>query len=306
MPKIQHYILLQLMVLIAGFTGILGDLITVSADYITFYRTGIAFLSILLIGIFFKKGGGINRKQLIIFLGTGALVGLHWYTFFYSIKVSTVSVGVVCMSSMTLFTSFLEPLFFKRKFRLSELFLALLIICGLVMIFGFESEYHLGIAIGIASAFFASLFNTINGVLIGQASSFKITQYEMLGGFITLAVILLLQNKINADAFQVSAADWGYLMLLGIICTTFAFMLSVWLMKFLTPFTVSMSLNMEPVYTILIVLLIDYVNGTHKEVMSWGFYLGAAIIISAIITNAFLKRRHQRKKSALEKEIILG
>ena len=119
----------------------------------------------------------------------------------------------------------------------------------------------------------------------------------MLGGFLILGVILLFQGKVNPSNFNISASDWLYLSILGILCTTVAFMVSVWVMKFVTPFTVSMSVNMEPIYTIIIALGIDAYLGTNKEQMSGGFYLGAAIILAAIFTNAFLKKMAKKKLS---------
>lgn len=294
--KLKYYLILQLIVLFAGFTGVLGDYITLDADYITFFRTGIATLSLLLIGLFIKKSKPTSRKLILMFFLTGFIVGLHWYTFFYSIKVSTVSVGVVCMSSATLFTSFLEPIIFKRKFLIRELILSIAIIAGLVIISQVEGEYYLGLITGLISAFLAALFNVLNGKFVGETSSFTITKYEILGAFSLLAVILFANGKIHTEAFNVSTSDWVYLLILGLVCTTFAFMVSVWVMKFVTPFTVSMSLNMEPIYAIIIVLIIDSVMGTHEEEMTKGFYVGTVIIIGSIFTNAYFKKRNDKSK----------
>ncbi|UKN00504.1 DMT family transporter [Paracrocinitomix mangrovi] len=290
----KYYIILHLVVLVFGFTGILGDYISVSADFITFFRTGISFISLILIG-FFIKTSKIQPQTAFKLILIGGVVGLHWFMFFYAIKVSTVSIGVVCMSSATLFTSILEPIVFKRKFQLNELFLSFAIIGGIMVIFGFETEHYIGILAGLLSAFLAALFTVLNGKLISGVSSFHITKYEMLGGFLTSGIFLLSMGKLEISSFNLSGSDWTYLLVLGLICTTVAFMLSVWVMKFVTPFTVSMSVNMEPIYTILIVLLIDVVNGTSKEKMSTGFYFGTAIILASIFLNAYLKKQQKRK-----------
>lgn len=296
--KLKYYIILHIIVLVWGFTGILGNLISVDADVITFIRTAISFASLLLLGIFLKNERLPSRKQLLTLLGVGAIIGVHWVTFFYAIKASTVSVGVVCMSSTTLFTSILEPLVFKRKFMVSELLLSFLIIAGIVIIFGFETNYYVGIISSLISAFLAATFTVINGKLIKNISPFQITKYEMLGGSLVVLIMLASTGKLSAEHFQLTQMDWVYLLILGIICTTVAFMVSVWVMKYVTPFTVSMSVNMEPIYTVLIVLLIDAYNGTNEEHMSWGFYLGACIIIAAIFINAYLKKRlNNRAKS---------
>ena len=286
-----------MIVLIWGFTGILGDQISVSADYITFYRMSIAFASLLLIAIFIKKTERVGTKTILILLGTGSIIGLHWFTFFHAIKLSTVSVGVVCMSTATLFTSIIEPIIFKRKFLPSELILSLFIIAGIIIIFGFEASYSTGIIVGITSAFLASTFTVINGKMVEKIPSFKITLYEMLGGALTLMCILIFNNKMTLEGLEVTSLDWVYLLILGILCTTVAFLVSVWVMKYLTPFTVSMSLNLEPIYTIILALVIGYFTDSSKEVMSIEFYLGGGMILVAIFVNSFLKRKKAKKKS---------
>jgi drug/metabolite transporter (DMT)-like permease len=302
--KLKYYIILHLVVLVWGITGILGDNISMSADKITFYRTGISFLSLLGLGLFISSASKLTAKQRINLILTGAIVGLHWYSFFYSIKVSNVSIGVVCMSSSTLFTSILEPIIFKRPFLFSEFILSFVIIGGIVIIFGFESGYYLGIIFGLVSAFLAALFTVINGRFIATISSFQITKYEMLGGVLTLGIISVLNGNLDFNLMDVANSDWVFLLILGLVCTTAAFMISVWVMKYVTPFTVSMSVNMEPIYTIIIAVCIELYMGTSKEQMSWGFYLGGLIIIAAIFTNALIKKRANQKinKTILEPE----
>ncbi len=301
--KLKYYVILHLIVLIWGITGILGDEINLSADKITFFRTLISLFSLVLVGIFLKKSSQITPKQIAQITATGVVVGLHWFCFFYSIKLSTVSIGVVCMSSSTLFTSIIEPIIFKRKFLISELLLSLCIIGGILIIFGFESQYYWGICFGLLAALFAALFTVINGRFITKVSSFNITKYEMLGGSITLFIILLFSGKVDSNLFTVPALDWLYLIILGIVCTTMAFMVSVWVMKHVTPFTVSMSVNMEPIYTIIIALIIAMYRGTDKEQMSSGFYVGGSVILLSIFTNAYLKKR-SKSKIAKEKQTL--
>lgn len=293
--KLKYYLILHLIVMIWGITGILGDEISLTAGEITFYRTLISLASLILVGLFIKKKVKITGLQIAMVTGTGVIVGLHWYCFFYSIKMSTVSIGVVCMSSSTLFTSILEPIIFKRKFLFSEFLLSLCIIAGIVIIFGFEAQYYLGICFGLISAYLAALFTVINGRLIKKVSSFNITKYEMLGATITLFFILLFSDRINLNLLDISNTNLFYLSILGIVCTTMAFMVSVWVMKFVTPFTVSMSVNMEPIYTIIIALGLASYRGTNKEQMSGGFYLGASIILISIFANAYLKKRAKNK-----------
>jgi len=291
--SLKYQFVLHFVVLIWGFTGILGGLISLEANEITFFRTGIAFLTLFVLW-FLIKGRKLSPKQISWLLITGVVVGLHWITFFYAIKISTISIAVVCMSASTLFTSFLEPMLFKRRYYFSELILSIAVGIGVTIIFGFESQYTWGIIIGLISAFFSALFNVLNGLFVKTMPSHQITMWEMLGGFITAAFFLLFTGKFQPELFDVSSTDWLYLTILATVCTSFAFITAVWVMKFVTPFTVSISVNMEPVYTILIALFIDYLNGTNNEKMSDGFYLGGLIIIAAILIHAWLKT----KKSA--------
>lgn len=292
--NLKHYFLLNLTVFIWGFTGVLGAEISLDANSIVFYRMGIAFISLVLIGIFFKKKRRLNWKEITLVLLTGAVVGFHWFTFFLSIKISTVQVAVVCMSSATLFTAFLEPLLFKRKVLMSEIVLSFFIVTGIVLIIGFEPDHLLGIMVGLLSAFLAAVFNVVNGRFIKTMPSFQITKYEMLGGFITMSILMLSISGMSASTFNVSGLDWIYLLVLALVCTTAAFLTSVWLMKFLSPFTVSMSINMEPIYAILIVIVLNFFRGGVYEKMSLGFYMGTLIIIGSIFVNAYLKKKKSK------------
>ncbi|MCG8576609.1 MAG: DMT family transporter [Flavobacteriales bacterium] len=285
----KYQFILQCIVLVWGFTGILGDQIQMDSEQITFFRTAIACLSLLLIIPLAKSQKHPSLKQIVQLLGVGIIVGVHWFAFFYAIKVSNVSVAVVCMASSTLFTSLLEPLLFGRKFLPSELFLSISTLIGIIAIFGFEFHYYLGICFGLLCAFLGALFTVINGRLTQSVSSLHITFYEMMGGCLTMAVFMAFSGKLNGELFNATNMDWIYLLILGIVCTSIAFMSSVWVMKHVSPFSVSISLNMEPIYTILLAVLIDYLSGTNKEQMSVGFYVGGGIIILAIFVNAYLK-----------------
>ena len=304
--NLKYQVILQLVIIIWGATGILGDYINlesisdvfvisqgVVSMKIVFYRTGIAVLSLVFIGLFVKKTRRLSRKEILTLLIVGFIIGLHWITFFYAIKVSTISIGIVCMTLSTLFTSFLEPLFFKRKINFHEILISLLIIVGILIIFGFEFEYYLGIISGVISAFFASLFTVINGRLIKTIPSFKITKIELMGACFVSIIGLLCFGEVDTNLLIVSQENLIYLSILALICTTLAFLISVWVMKFVTPFTVSVSLNMEPIYTIIVAVLLNPV----KEKMSLGFYAGGLIILIAIFTNALLKKRARKIKT---------
>lgn len=303
--NLKYQFILHFIVLIWGLTGILGDHINLGVDKslgheldqanisfkIVFFRTLIAFISLFIIGLFIKRKVTLTLKQILMLIGVGCIIGLHWFSFFYAIKVSTVSIGVVCMTLSTLFTSFLEPLIFGRKISFYEIVISLIIIAGITIIFGFEFEYALGIIFGIISAFFASLFTVLNGKFIKSIPSFKITKFEMLGAALFTGAGLYFFGEWQWSLFNVSSENATYLLILALVCTTFAFMVSVWVMKYVTPFTVSISINMEPIYTIIVALALNPL----KEKMTLGFYLGGGLIILAIFTNAYLKKMARKK-----------
>jgi drug/metabolite transporter (DMT)-like permease len=285
--KYKHQLILHVIVLVWGLTGILGEYISLSSSKIVFFRTLIALLSLILIGFFIKQSKRLSFNQVLKIIGVGVIVGLHWFTFFYSIKVSTISIGVVCMSLTTLFVALIEPIIFKRKLSKTELLISVFILIGIIIIFGFEFKYVEGILFGVFSALMAATFSVFNGQLIKTVSSFAITKYEMLGAVLVSSVIMLFGNEFDSNLFEMSFTDGMLLLFLGLVCTTAAFMISVWVMKFLGPFTVSVSINMEPIYTIIIAVIL----APEKEKMTYGFYIGGAVIIGAIFTNAYLKRK---------------
>lgn len=293
-PKLKYHLVLQFVVIIAGFTGILGDWISISAEKVTFYRTLIAVACLFPLALWIKKPA-VEFKLILYFLGIGVVVGFHWFTFFYSIKVSTISIAVICLSTSSLFMAFLEPIIFKRSIRPAEILLSVFIIFGMLLIFSFESDQVEGIIFGVISAFLASLFTVFNGKFVKKVPSLTITKYEMAGACLTMLAALFFNGDINMALVTLSADDWLYLVFLGVICTGLAFMLSVWVMEQVAPFTVSISYNLEPIYTIILALGIDWYYGTTKEHMSEGFYTGGGIILAAVFINALLKRKRMLK-----------
>ena len=219
----------------------------------------------------------------------GVIVALHWVFFFEALKVSTVSVTLATLASATLFTSILEPIFFRKKIVAYEIIFGLVVIAGLLLIFSFETKYKLGIIYSLFSAFLASLFTTINGIFIAdKGSPIKITLYEMLGSVVIISLYLMGSGNFTFDTLSLFNEgidtfwlDLIYLLILGVICTAVAFVVSVDVMKKLTPFTVSISINMEPIYAIILALLFF----GESEKMSWGFYLGAAMVMTTIFGN---------------------
>lgn len=298
--KNRNSLLLHFVILIWGFTGILGKLIQIDSSFIVFYRMLIAFVSLLLFFWFSSRNPIEDRSKVIRYILTGFIIAAHWSFFFEAIKVSTVSVALTCLASASLFVAFIEPLLFQRKVNILEVVFGSLVIIGLLMIFNFETEYSLGIIYALISAFCAALFSTLNGLFVKKGNSFRISLYEMLGGVIGVSIYLIINGELST--FQVpSATDWIYLLILGVICTAFAFVVSVEVMKTLTPFTVSVSINMEPIYAIFLALAFF----GDEELMSPGFYTGAVLIFTTVMANGISKSpRGQRWISSFKKMVF--
>lgn len=292
--RTQDLILLHFIVLILSFTAILGKLITIDADNLVWYRMFIAFLGIAGYLKFKNKSASITRKQLMSYLGVGAIIAAHWYTFFASIKISNVSIALVALSVTTLFVALLQPLFFKRKIVGYEVFLSLLTIIGIATIFNVETQYTMGMIYGLVSALLAALFSLFNARLIVKNDATVISLYEMLGGVTIFTLIFLFTGKFDAEFFSVSATDWGWLLILGLVCTSFAYVGTVKVLRHLSPFTVSISINLEPVYGIILALLIF----GESEAMNPAFYFGGGLILVSILLNAWFKKRAMKNRPA--------
>lgn len=282
--------LLHLTVWVWGFTGILGALISVSAVYLVWYRVLIASLSLFLYFKIVGKPIKIPTRQAVIYLLNGGLVGLHWLLFFHAIKVSTVSVTLVCLSSVTLFTSILEPLIKRKRISMAEVITGMLIIAGIYLIFTFESDYTWGIIFGLSCALMASLFSIINSQLMQTGSATTISFYEMLGAFLWVTLFMLFTGKID-EKLWLNGSDLLYLLLLGTVCTAAAYVAGVAVMKELSAFTVALVTNLEPVYGI----ILAWIFFGQSEKMSWGFYLGAVIVLSAVFLFPYFKKTIEKQ-----------
>lgn len=282
----RNILILHFTVLIWGFTGVLGELISVSALHLVWYRVLIAALSLWVFFMFKRRSIRISMAQLGQYLAVGSLVGLHWVLFFHAIKISTVSVTLVTLSSVTLFTSILEPIINRKRISISDVMVGLLIIFGIYLIFKFEFQYFWGIVYGLSCAFCASIFSIFNARMVKKASPTIITFYEMIGAFAVVSIMLAVVGQFD-EQFYLSQSDLLYLLLLGGLCTAFAYVLGVAVMKELSAFTVALTTNLEPVYGIILALMIF----GQREAMSTGFYFGAIIILGAVFIYPYLKTK---------------
>ncbi|GHE23726.1 DMT family transporter [Sphingobacterium griseoflavum] len=293
-PINKNVLILHFTVLIWGFTGVLGELISISALHLVWYRVLIAALSLFVYFIMMGKSVYVCKERLVQFLMVGGLVGLHWVLFFHAIKIANVSVTLVTLSSVTLFTSILEPIINRKKIALSDVGVGLVIVFGIYLIFKFEFQYVWGILCGLSCAVCASIFSILNARMVKHTSPTIITFYEMLGAGFWVSVIMLLAGDFNVRMWP-QGSDWAYLLLLGVLCTAVAYVLGVAVMKELTAFTVALTTNMEPVYGIILAVLIF----GHKETMSVGFYVGAVIVLGAVFIYPYIKTYIEKKERRL-------
>ncbi|PHR98464.1 MAG: EamA family transporter [Leeuwenhoekiella sp.] len=294
--SLKDYLHLHLIVFIWGFTAVLGALISIGALELVWYRMGLASLAIF--GYLkFKKIPLITKpKVLALMIGAGMLIALHWITFFGAIKMANVSVTLAMMSTGAFFTSILEPLFYKRKIIGYEIVFGLLVIVGLYLIFNVETRYTAGILVALLSALLAAFFTLINGKLVKEHHPVKISFFEMLSGAGSITVFLALTSRFDSVFFSLQASDWWYLAILALVCTAYAFIASVTVMRNLSPYTVMLTTNLEPVYGIILAFIIL----GDAERMHTDFYLGAVLILITVILNGIFKTRERKKRRLLE------
>jgi len=296
--KLQDYLHLHLIVFIWGFTAILGKLISIDAIPLVWYRMFLASLFIAIYFIVFKKRFKVDKAGILKFFFTGLIIALHWITFFKAIKVSNVSVALVTMSTGAFFTSFIEPFFFKRKIRIIEIFLGAMVIGGLYIIFSFESQYTLGIIYALISSFLSALFAVLNGLYIKDYDANVISFYQLFFGSTFITLFLLITGAFTLEFFLLKSTDWLYLIILSSVCTAYAFIASVKVMRHITPYTVMLTINLEPVYAIILALFIF----GESEKMNSEFYIGAFIVLFVVLLNGVLKnmKRFVKKRGELQ------
>lgn len=293
--SVKSYSLLHLIVFIWGFTAVLGALISLDALPLVWWRMTLAVFFIFVYMKFKQINFKVPKKTILLFLIAGLIIALHWFTFFKAIKVSNVSVTLACLSTGAFFTSILEPILFGRKIIWYEVLFGLIVVAGLYIIFQVEGDYYLGIILALISAFLSALFSVINGKFAKEYNAATISFYELLGGVLCLTIFLLYSGGFTYDFFAISLSDLGWLVLLASICTAYAFIVSVDVMKHLSPYTVMLTINLEPIYGIILAVLIFQ----EKEKMNPSFYLGAAIILSTVVLNGILKNYQKKKKLKL-------
>lgn len=287
---------LHLIVFLWGFTAILGKLIHTNAQNLVFYRMSFAAFFLFLFIRFYKKESiKVSKKLFFQLSAIGGFMAFHWLCFFYSIKVSNVSIALSCLSLSTIFASLLEPLVFKRKVDLAEVVIGIVIVLCMGLIFKTEFQYKEGIFYGILTALFGTVFGVFNGKIFGKTSSGNIIFYEIFSGFLILTVFYTLTGQIF-QVNEISTRDLALVVLLASVFTAFPMLESINLMKYISPFTLILTVNLEPVYGI---ILAFFIFG-ESEQMSPVFYGASLIMISAIVINGVLKARKKTAQKSLE------
>ena len=293
--NLKHYLHLHFLVFIAGFTAILGEAISLGSIALVWHIMLIAFVLTFLFLIFRKYDFKINLRDFFNFSLAGIIIALHWITFFEAIEQSNISITLAMFSTGAFFASLLEPIFFKRKIKPVEIILGCVVICGVFIILKANINSFVGVFLGIVSALLASLFSVFNGKLVQNNNPFLISFYEFLSGVVFILLYLIFSDNVSdLTISSLFSYDYLYVFILGSICTAYAFIASIYILKFLSPYTLVLTYNLEPVYGILLAIFIF----PDTEKMEFSFYIGTLIIISTIIINSILKIKNNKKTSS--------
>ncbi|WP_040279921.1 DMT family transporter [Psychroserpens damuponensis] len=298
--KLTNYFHLHLLVFIAGFTAILGELISIGSTALVWYRMLIAGVLMFLYIKIIKLKIQVSTKTKLKFFGAGIIIALHWITFFEAINQSNISITLAMFSTGAFFASFIEPLIYKRQIIWYEILFGMIVILGVFLITQSEIKYLNGILLGISSALFSTLFAVINGKFIAEHRATVISFYEFLSGVVFLSIfILLYHGGFTAEFFVLSTSDWVYIAILASVCTAYAFIGSVDVMRHISPYTVILTYNLEPLYGIALALVLF----PETEIMSTQFYYGAFLVLSTVIADGILKnyKNHKNKSSLVNK-----
>ena len=275
-----------------GFTGILGKLIHLDAYTIVWHRVLIAVIGLLTVLLLLKKSVfPVQKSHFWKSAGVGVVVALHWMTFYKSIELSTASLGIFCLSTATLHVTWLGPLISKQRFSWAEFIMGLIVIFGIYFVsFDFNSNDLKALQYGLLSALFAALFSVLNARLSKDIEPYKMSLYELLSAFVFLSFFLLFSGKMSLEIFTMELSDFLWLLFLGLLCTSFAFLASIEVVKRLGAFTFSLSVNLEPVYTIILAIVILH----EDELLNGNFYFGSALIVLVVLANALYKYRFNK------------
>ncbi len=288
----RAYAYMHIAIFLWGFTGILGRAISLDYGQLVWYRMLLSALSLGLYIWYKKEWVAPPKKEIVKMLATGSIVAIHWVLFYAAIKFSNVSVTLSCFATITLFTAIFEPIFFSRKIVGREIMLSLFTIAGIAFIAAAQQVFITGILLALASAAMGSVFTIFNKKFVANHVPTTVTFLELSGGFLFLTLLLPVYFGITSFSFQIPGAwDFLFLLLLSIVCTTLAFSLSLIALQKLNAFVLNLSVNLEPLYSIILAILIFKENTD----LNGGFYLGTAIILGAVFIHGLLQFKARPK-----------
>ncbi len=296
---LKSWAILHFSIFLFSFTAILGKLIQLPGLHIVWYRLLLTCISLFVFPGLVAKMRQIPRKDWVKIGGIGIVVIVHWVGFYEAIKYSNASITVSCLATMALFTAFLEPLYFKRPIKLSEVIVGLVVIGGFLLMFGFVGDqYGLGMIIALVSAFLGALFVILNKSIVSKYDVFALTQIQFISGWLFISLLAPLYLQIfPGEALYPSTTDWIYLIILALLCTTLAYSLHLLALRDVSAFSVNLAFNLEPIYAI----LMAFVLLREDQEMDSRFYIGAAVIFLAIIGNSLWTKFRKRLNSPRSK-----
>jgi drug/metabolite transporter (DMT)-like permease len=275
----KAFLELHFAVFLAGFTGVLGRLITLNEGWLVWYRLLISSVTMWIVFSLAKKLQRVSIKDILKLSGIGFLSALHWVSFYGSIKYANVSVALVCFSATGFFTALFEPFFSRKRINLIEVLLGLIVIAGIYIIFRFDPKYETGIILGVICAVLLAIVMILIRQFVQKMNSQTILTYQLSGGFITLSLFMPFYLKAFPTSYIFPGfSDWMWLLVLAWFCSVLAFQFSVTALQKLTAFTVNLSFNLEPVYGILLAFFVYHEN---KD-LNWSFFIGLGLIVLAL------------------------
>lgn len=293
MASSTDYLKLHFIVFLWGFSAILGKLVSISAVEMVWYRSIFAAIGMGVVIHFTRGDFKVSRSDLIKLLCIGAVVSVHWISFFGSARVSNVSVSLVGFATNSLWAALLEPWFNRTQIKKYELVLGLIVMAGLYIIFSFDFEYKLGLLLGVFAGFTSALFSVFNSRMVKRNGARTITFYEMIGVILATMLFFPFTDMMGIDLrlpVLPPAMDLLYIAILAGVCSVYAYTVAVELMKRISVFMIQLTLNLEPVYGIIMAVMIF----GQQEKMNINFYIGTVVILSAVITYPLLKKRFDR------------
>ena len=287
----KDYFLLHFVVFLWGTTAVISKLVSVPATEMLFYRTMVAAGGLLVLAMVTRTSLFGSTGDVLRMLGIGVIVGIHWIAFFVAAQVTTASISLIGFATCSVWAAILEPLVNGQRIKGLELFLGALVLSGLYIIFHFEFRFYSGLLLSVFSGFLAAVFSVMNFHLVRRTSATSIAFWEMTGAFLLVTAFLpFYRDHFAADGIlrmSLIPMDWVYIGFMSIVCSVFAFTVSVDLMKKVSVFTVQLTLNLEPVYGIFLAILVL----NEGQYMGWSFVAGAGLIMAAVFSYPLLKKR---------------